>query len=204
MDPRLQSILATLIGGGQLPRFARGGVVNEPTVGILGEDGPEAVVPLKLPYSGNKEELYPYYWGSPEGQSKRMLAAGTSAGAFRPDFLRRQMRRGALRTAQGGRRRADVLGRLAGLDPMQQRQGMVESEIESSGGVAEALNRADLQGLSGYQDFIRQLLGGERGYQQELTMQQRRERAAREAEERQRGDVFGQLFGTAAGSLIGG
>jgi hypothetical protein len=40
-----------VIGGGsfslpQIPKFAKGGIVNSPTLGIIGEDGPEAVVPL--------------------------------------------------------------------------------------------------------------------------------------------------------------
>ena len=30
----------------QIPKFAKGGIVNSPTLGIIGEDGPEAVVPL--------------------------------------------------------------------------------------------------------------------------------------------------------------
>lgn len=40
-----------LIGGGsfslpQIPKFAKGGIVNGPTLAMIGEDGPEAVVPL--------------------------------------------------------------------------------------------------------------------------------------------------------------
>lgn len=31
----------------QIPAFAKGGIVNKPTIGLIGEAGPEAVVPLK-------------------------------------------------------------------------------------------------------------------------------------------------------------
>jgi hypothetical protein len=36
-------------GGNQIPQFAQGGVVTQPTVAMIGEQGPEAVVPLDNP-----------------------------------------------------------------------------------------------------------------------------------------------------------
>ncbi len=36
-------------GGNQIPQFAEGGVVTQPTVAMIGEQGPEAVVPLDNP-----------------------------------------------------------------------------------------------------------------------------------------------------------
>ena len=50
MDPRMMQALLSMFGRGQslggIPRFQAGGVVTQPTLGILGEEGPEAVVPL--------------------------------------------------------------------------------------------------------------------------------------------------------------
>jgi hypothetical protein len=37
------------VGGNQLPQFAEGGIVTQPTVAMIGEAGPEAVVPLDDP-----------------------------------------------------------------------------------------------------------------------------------------------------------
>lgn len=34
---------------GSLPRYAKGGIIRKPTVGIVGEEGPEAIVPLGAP-----------------------------------------------------------------------------------------------------------------------------------------------------------
>lgn len=50
MDPRMAQLIMALIHqhvqARGLPHFAQGGVVTQPTVGLLGERGPEAVVPL--------------------------------------------------------------------------------------------------------------------------------------------------------------
>jgi hypothetical protein len=36
----------TGLGGGRIPGFASGGVATRPTLGVFGEAGPEAVIPL--------------------------------------------------------------------------------------------------------------------------------------------------------------
>jgi len=43
---RQQSSMGMSSGGGSVPRMAKGGIVNSPTLALIGEDGPEAVVPL--------------------------------------------------------------------------------------------------------------------------------------------------------------
>lgn len=46
----VNAIFTGLIGSAQVPAFAQGGVVTGPTVGLVGEAGPEAIIPLrKLP-----------------------------------------------------------------------------------------------------------------------------------------------------------
>jgi TP901 family phage tail tape measure protein len=51
---KLWNDAAKLVGGNSLPnvgpiKLAQGGVVNKPTLGIFGEDGPEAILPLSKP-----------------------------------------------------------------------------------------------------------------------------------------------------------
>lgn len=60
--------------GGSLPMraFAQGGVVRQPTIGLLGENGPEAVVPLSQPSMGavpqasNRGTGIGYAYGAPK------------------------------------------------------------------------------------------------------------------------------------------
>lgn len=208
MDARTRMLRMLLSRG--IQSYAQGGVVDEPTLAMIGDDGPEAVVPLSNTSSNpNVISGQDYYNSpnqrrlreSPEGIIKSLLSNRSALG---PDYLRGKVRRGALQSAQGGRRRSDVLSRLYGLDPMQQRQAAVDAEIGASSDVSGALNRADLAGAGGYQDFLRRLLTGERGFQQELTLQERREAEARAAEDRNRQDFWGQLIGQGAGALFGG
>lgn len=221
MDPRMVDILHALLQSqpagsrgrrindmGAIPGYAQGGYVDEPTVAMLGEQGPEAVVPVG---GGGwftqvkprlKEMAAQAQGGGAAGTIKGLLAGG--AQTFTPDYLRTALRRKALGTSDAMRRRNAVLSRLSGLDPMQQRQAMIDADIEASGGLAGALNAADLQGLSGYQDFIRQLLGGERGYQ---FQREEAERQRQWEEEMQGGgfwDMLGNVGGKALGAFTGG
>jgi hypothetical protein len=41
-----KGILGGILGGGRIPGFASGGVATRPTLGVFGEAGPEAVIPL--------------------------------------------------------------------------------------------------------------------------------------------------------------
>lgn len=46
LDKQQSSMGMSSGGGGSIPRMAKGGIVNSPTLALIGEDGPEAVVPL--------------------------------------------------------------------------------------------------------------------------------------------------------------
>ena len=49
----ISGIIATIAGGG-IPKMAEGGIVSKPTLALIGESGPEAVVPLsKMNAGGN-------------------------------------------------------------------------------------------------------------------------------------------------------
>jgi hypothetical protein len=201
---------ADMLGG--IPRFAEGGIVDQPTLGVIGDAGPEAVVPLTgSPSSKGFLPSMQYFAKRALGGGGDQGASGTIQGllsggkaTFGPDYLRNALRRNAIQTGSSMQRRGDILARLAGLDPMQQRQAMIEGDRAASSGVAGALNAADLQGLSGYQDFIRQLLTGERGYQ----FQADQARAQREWERQQQqgglGGMFGSLVGAGLGAFTGG
>ena len=59
MEPIVRADSAAFAGGAELTAFAQGGVVNRPTVfpfargvGLMGEAGPEAILPLKRGRSG--------------------------------------------------------------------------------------------------------------------------------------------------------
>jgi len=45
-------------GGGELPRMATGGIVTKPTVAMIGEAGPEAIVPLGRGGAGGGVNIY--------------------------------------------------------------------------------------------------------------------------------------------------
>lgn len=47
-EPTLPNVNLSMggLGGAAIPRFGDGGIVTKPTLGIIGEEGPEAVVPL--------------------------------------------------------------------------------------------------------------------------------------------------------------
>jgi tape measure domain-containing protein len=43
----VNAIFSGLIGSAQVPKFAQGGIVTAPTYGLMGEAGPEAIIPLR-------------------------------------------------------------------------------------------------------------------------------------------------------------
>jgi hypothetical protein len=70
-------------GGVSIPQFADGGVVNGPTIALIGEDGPEAVVPLRRAFN---ETAFGNSTGGGGGFARDIsfapvfqLAAGTSS-----------------------------------------------------------------------------------------------------------------------------
>jgi hypothetical protein len=190
-DDELESILRLLVSR-RIPRFQVGGIVRRPTLGMLGEDGPEAVVPL------NQKR-----WQRPRSPGAAM-APGAGAGMAEddplgPQYISRFLRRRAQRTADARRRRSGVLSGLAGLDRMGQRQAMVDADISAGSDLSNLLGEADLAGAQGFVGYRRQLDRDEREAQrrrQEIEDQRR-------YEESQRGG-FGGFLGEVAGSLIPG
>lgn len=189
-DNEMESILRLLVSR-RVPRFQYGGVVRRPTLGMLGESGPEAVVPL-----GQKQ------WRRP--RTGAAMAPGATAGAagddpLGPEYISRFLRRRAQRTADARRRRAGTLSGLAGFDRMGQRQAMIDADISAGSDLSNELGEADLAGASGFVNYRRQLDRDEREAQrrrQEIEDQRR-------YEESQRGGIGGFL-GEVAGGLIPG
>ena len=140
------------------------------------------------------------------GLSRDILGRGARAGLFDPTGsaqIRAAVRRGALRRADARRRRGSVLARLMGLNPMGQRQAMLETERETAGGLSSELGEADLGQLLGGQQFARGLLGQERGYEEQRAAEARAAREARRARGGF-GSMLGSLLGTAGGAFLGG
>ena len=53
LDNLRESLGGFDLGGINIPGFAKGGIVTRPTLAMIGEAGPEAVVPLSGPNAGN-------------------------------------------------------------------------------------------------------------------------------------------------------
>ena len=53
LDNLRESLGGFDLGGINIPGFAKGGIVTRPTLAMIGEAGPEAVVPLSGPHAGN-------------------------------------------------------------------------------------------------------------------------------------------------------
>lgn len=227
MDPRLLAILHHLVVRGHIPSFAYGGVAYHPQLAVIGDNpnGPEAVVPLgggggnqtnpfeggggsfldKLPggLGGQLRTQLGANWNTNNGGSKGRindLLSGGAGGnpAFGPGYLRDSTRRSVLQNAGSQQRNADILSKLYGLDPMQRRASLASAGRDASAGVAGALNAADLEGMSGYQQFIQHLLSGERGFQQNDISDQR----AAQREKDSRGSFLGGLAGNVGGKLV--
>lgn len=133
---------------------------------------------------------------------RAMLAHGGAA--FGPNYLRDILRKSAFLRQKNQLHRGDVLSRLAGLDRMQQRQAMVDTERQSGSDLTDALNNADIQGAQGWQQFLQSLLGSERGGESSGFQQRdqfNREQAARGGG---LGDFLGGAIGTGVGAYTGG
>jgi hypothetical protein len=123
---------------------------------------------------------------------------GKGKAAFGPDYLRNFLRKRAMMNSEASRRRAFNLSRLAGLDPFQQRQALLEENQGASRDLVSGLNEADLAGASGYQDFLRRLFMGERGNEQ--TQQQLRLQGQIAAQNQP--NFLGELAGMGAGKAL--
>ena len=140
------------------------------------------------------------------GLSRDVLGQASRAGLFDPTGsaqIRAAVRRGALRRADARRRRGSVLARLMGLNPMGQRQAMLETEREAAGDLSSELGEADLGQLLGGQQFARGVFGQERGYEERRAAEARAAREARRARGGF-GSQLGSLVGMGAGAFLGG
>lgn len=128
-----------------------------------------------------------------QGGIRSLLAGGGKA--FGPDYLRNLLRQRALMTAHNQRRRGDILSRLSGLDPMAQRQAMMDFERQSGSDLSRSLGEADLAGGQNWQQFLMDLLRGERGGEMQTLNQQAQNRF----DASQRPNFLGQLVGAGTG-----
>ena len=138
-----------------------------------------------------------------QGLGTDLVYEGQRQGFFDPKgspYIRAMLRREALRNYRNRLRRGGVFGRSLGLDPMQQRQQLLSTELEGGNELSDFLGRGQSEELFSNRDFIRQLLGGETGFQRQRQL-------AKEEADRQKGSLggtIGSLVGTAAGSFAGG
>jgi len=123
---------------------------------------------------------------------------GKGQAAFGPDYLRNFLRKRAMMNSEASRRRAFNLSRLAGLDPFQQRQALLDENQGASRDLVSGLNEADMAGASGYQDWIRKLFMGERGNEQ----QQAQLRLQGQIQAQNQPNFLGELAGIAGGKAL--
>ena len=140
---------------------------------------------------------------SAAGISRGVIKEASEGGLFSPfgsPRLRALRRRRALAQNEAMRRRAGASSQLYGLDPMQRRQAMVESNIGQNAALSGSLGEADFQEEMGGRDFARGLFGGELDFQRQRQL-------AKEQAKAQSGGAFGSLLGAAlpiAASFIPG
>lgn len=184
--------------GQGMPHFAQGGIVTQPTVGLLGEAGPEAVVPL-----GPGSNLYGQALQGLKQQGVPQAGAG-SARARAYGFLNSygnvagpdpgitaMLRQQAIQDAQAQARsaRLGLMGQTT-VDPSTYGYQSLMSDLQGQKQVADSVNQAQLQQSLAFQQFIRSL----------LEQQNQSEWSAYMNAQNQPG-VFGSLPGV--GSVVG-
>jgi len=136
------------------------------------------------------------------GLTSRLIGQGGTEGFLNVNDprLRELIRRRILAAGSARRARAGLASRLYGLDPYQARQALSEADIESSGQQFGDLNAADLELSRADQDFVRNLLMGERGFlgRQQAADAAELAAARSQAREQQQGG-FGGFLGDVAG-----
>lgn len=123
-----------------------------------------------------------------------LLRQGGQYGFFNPggsDQFRALQRRRILGMGRNRRNRASLLARLSGQDRMGAQNALQESERDQADFQSGALNDFDVSEYAGNRDFFRNLLGQERGFEEERR---------RRKEER---DAQGSGFWGGLGSLAG-
>jgi len=155
------------------------------------------------PYSFLRTERASTY----PGVAARQIGEGGSQGylGVNDPRLRAMVRNRILQAGSARKRRAGLAGMLYGLDPYEQRNALMNADIESSGQQFGDLNAADLGLAMHDQDWIRQLFGKSLDYdlgQRRMGDEEARD-ARFQAREHQGGGLGGYL-GQAAGALTGG
>lgn len=131
---------------------------------------------------------------------KDLLGSGFDQGVFSPTYLRNMLRQHAISNYGGGQRRQQVMAQLLGLDPSSARALLQQGEISGTHDLTGALNDAELQGYGGYQQYLQQLLGGERGFEQQKQIAAMQAKAQRDAQHQ---GFLGGLGGIIGGFLPG-
>lgn len=132
------------------------------------------------------------------GQANRAIQGGQQAGYFDPmgsPAIRAAVRANALRTQRNRLQRGDVLRRLLGLDPQQQRAAQLGLEQQSGSDISNAILGADLGQLEGSQNFLRSLFGQQLAGQQQIA-------AARAAAKAQQAGGIGNFIGQLGGAVV--
>lgn len=185
-----QQLLGSLIGRRKIPGFAYGGIVNRPTLAMIGEAGPEAVVPLQQPAQpaggglrgiagqlgrgGNTQNPFGLdvkytppavglnlLWRAFSGMDPNYGGLFSPMG-FQPynDLIREQGMQDAGARANSARLQVQSQGG----DPALQAYGSLMANLMGQSDTARLLGQSQLQQMGGAQDFYRnllmQLLGG--------------------------------------------
>lgn len=131
--------------------------------------------------------------------SRGVVTDASRAGLYDPlgsPVLRARRERAALRRGRSRRQSAMTLARLLGLDPMQMRQVLLDTDRSMADQTSDFLGQADLEeGIAG-RDFARGQLGRERDYAENRYL-------AEQARKEREGGGFGSFLGQAAGLGIG-
>lgn len=155
------------------------------------------------PYAGMADNTDPGYGGT----TSRILGQAGQSGAFDPQgsvLLKAMLRKSALRNARNRMQSGRVASKLYGADPFQARQSLLDTERDTSGQTADFLNQADLNQGMGYQSWVRGMLGGERGFEQDEKMTRLRAELEQAMQGGGIGSLLGQLLGIGGGAFLGG
>lgn len=128
---------------------------------------------------------------------KGLLGGGEAAGFFDPSgsqAFRTNARRRLLQQGRSRRNRSALLSRLGGLNSIQQRQALIDTDQDVAGQTAGALNDFDVSEYGNNRDFFRGLLRDRIGYDREAYQREK----DRKAQERA---AWGQLGGAVIGAL---
>jgi len=138
--------------------------------------------------------------------STGILQGGQDAGFFSATgspLLRAQLRRHAARQARNRMRSGAILGRVAGLDPMAQRQAFVDQNQAVNADTANTIDQGYLNDLQGGQDFARSTLGSQRGYEEQRYRDWQAAEAAKKARKAALLGGIGKLAGAGLGTVLG-